>query len=78
VTSEQWEGLIGTMAIAVLGIAMAVNPRFALLVGRILRFGMPLPPEAAPVFRILGGVLAFMAIGILVVFGLRQTLHPGS
>lgn len=77
-TSDQWEGLLGTLVIAVVGIAMAANARFALLVGRILRFGLALPPEAAPVFRILGGVLAFMAIGILVVFALRQTLHPGA
>lgn len=75
---EQWEALSGLAAIALVGSVMAGSARFALLVGRVFRLGIPLPPQAAPVYRVLGGILALMAIGILLVFGVRQGLHPGS
>ncbi len=75
---EQLLALLGTLAIAQIGLTMALKPRFALLVGRILRFGRPLPPDAAPVFQIVGGVLSFMGFGILAVYLVRQILHHGT
>lgn len=69
--------LVTTVAIALLGLGMALNGSVALGVGRVFRLGVPLPPSAAPVYRAVGGLLAGIAVGILLVYSLKRALlHP--